>query len=315
MTTLVPPATIGFIGLGNMGRPMAARLAEAGYDLHLLDKDASVAKSFAAERGATVAPSLAALAGAASAVITMLPDGKAVREVALGRDGLIDNLSAGCVVIDMSSSDPVGTRELGAALLAKQIDLVDAPVSGGVPRARDGSLSTMVGGEDAVIARVRPVLESMAKHVFLTGSLGTGHAMKALNNLVSAGGLWIASEALLIGERFGLSPERIVDILNASTGRNNSTENKFKQHILSRSFTSGFSLGLMAKDLRVAADLAAATGQASPLTRLCTELWSEAESKLGGSQDHTAIIKLLEEGAEAGSALQGRGKAALGDGP
>jgi 3-hydroxyisobutyrate dehydrogenase len=312
MTTLVPPAKIGFIGLGNMGRPMAARLAGVGYELHLLDKDVSVAKSFAAERGGTVAPSLAALAGAASAVITMLPDGKAVREVALGRDGLVDNLSPGSVVVDMSSSDPVGTRELGAALLAKRIDLVDAPVSGGVPRARDGSLSTMVGGEDAVIARVRPVLESMAKNVFLTGS---GHAMKALNNLVSAGGLWIASEALLIGERFGLSPERIVDILNASTGRNNSTENKFKQHILPRSFASGFSLGLMAKDLRVAADLAAATGQASPLTRLCTELWSEAESKLGGSQDHTAIIKLLEEGTETGSTRQGRGKAALGGGP
>jgi 3-hydroxyisobutyrate dehydrogenase len=161
-----------------------------------------------------------------------------------------------------------------------------------------------------VIARVRPVLEAMAKHVFLTGSSGTGHAMKALNNLVSAGGLWIATEALLIGERFGLPPERIVDILNASTGRNNSTENKFKQHILSRKFASGFSLGLMAKDLRVAAHLATATGQASPLTRLCTELWNEAEGKLGGTQDHTAIIKLLEDDAGAFSTRQGPGKTA-----
>lgn len=312
MTTLVPPAKIGFIGLGNMGRPMAARLAGAGYELHLLDREPSLAMNFVAAHGGTAAPSLAALAGAAEAVITMLPDGKAVREVALGRDGLIDNLSPGSVVIDMSSSDPVGTRELGAALLAKKIELVDAPVSGGVPRALDGSLSTMVGGDDAAIARVRPLLESMARHVFITGSLGTGHAMKALNNLVSAGGLWIASEALLIGERFGLAPERIVDILNASTGRNNSTENKFKQHILSRSFASGFSLGLMAKDLRVAADLAAATGQASPLTRLCTELWNEAESKIGGSQDHTAIIKVLEDDAQAGSARQGRGRAVPG---
>ena len=268
-----------------------------------------------AAHGGTVAASIATLARGAEAVITMLPDGKAVREVALGRDGLLENLSSGSVVIDMSSSDPVGTRNLGGALLAKKIELVDAPVSGGVARARDGSLSTMVGGDDATIARVRPVLEAMAKHVFLTGSLGTGHAMKALNNLVSAGGLWIATEALLIGERFGLSPARIVDILNASTGRNNSTENKFKQHILSRSFASGFSLALMAKDLRVAADLAAATGQASPLTRLCTELWNEAEGKLGGSQDHTAIIKLLEGPAKAPSAPQGQGKAARGGKP
>jgi 3-hydroxyisobutyrate dehydrogenase len=309
MTTLVPPVKIGFIGLGNMGHPMAARLAGAGYELHLLDKDASLAERSAAASGGSASPSLAALARAVDAVITMLPDGKAVREVAVGPGGLLDSLPPGSVIIDMSSSDPVGTRELGATLRAGKIDLVDAPVSGGVPRARDGSLSTMVGGDDAVIARVRPVLGTMAKHIFLTGSLGTGHAMKALNNLVSAGGLWIASEALLIGKRFGLSPERIIDILNASTGRNNSTENKFKQHILSRSFASGFSLGLMAKDLRVAADLAAATGQVSPLTELCMRLWSEAEGKLGGTQDHTAVIKLLEEQAENAPTQRQRGKA------
>ena len=311
MSVLAPPARIGFIGLGNMGRPMAARLTDAGYELHLLDKDVSSANAFVAAHGGRLASSLAELAASAEAVITMLPDGRAVREVALGQGGLIEALSPGAVVIDMSSSDPIGTRELGAALLAKKIDLVDAPVSGGVPRARDGSLSTMVGGDDAVIMRVRPLLEAMAKHIFPTGSLGSGHAMKALNNLVSAGGLWIASEALLIGTRFGIAPERIVDILNASTGRNNSTENKFKQHILSRSFASGFSLGLMAKDLRVAQGLAAATGQPSPLTRLCTELWDEAASRLGGSQDHTAIIKLLEEEAGTAAPRAGAGKAAL----
>ncbi|MBW0004085.1 MAG: NAD(P)-dependent oxidoreductase [Hyphomicrobiales bacterium] len=313
MMDFFPPSRLGFIGLGNMGRPMAARLVSAGYELQLFDKDASLSEAFVAAHGATGASSIATLARGAKVVITMLPDGKAVREITLGRDGLIENLSPGSVIIDMSSSDPVGTRELGAVLLRNKIALVDAPVSGGVARARDGSLSTMVGGDDAVISRVRPILETMAKHVFLTGPLGTGHAMKALNNLVSAGGLWIATEALLIGERFGLSSERIVDILNASTGRNNSTENKFKQHILSKSFASGFSLGLMAKDLRVAADLATATGQASPLTRLCAELWNEAEGKLGGSQDHTAIIKLLEGGATAGSARQSRGKAERGE--
>jgi 3-hydroxyisobutyrate dehydrogenase len=139
--------------------------------------------------------------------------------------------------------------------------------------------------------------------------------MKALNNLVSAGGLWIASEALLVGKRFGLAPERIVDILNASTGRNNSTENKFKQQILSRSFSSGFSLGLMAKDLRVAAELAEATGQSTPLTRVCAELWNEAERKLGGSQDHTAVIKFLEEIDDIERRPHALGKTALGERP
>ncbi|MFI5012691.1 MAG: NAD(P)-dependent oxidoreductase [Hyphomicrobiales bacterium] len=296
-----PPAAIGFIGLGNMGRPMAARLAAAGYAIRACDRDEAAMRGFVAAHGGTVASTPATLARGVDIVIAMLPDGRAVREVALGEHGLAGALPAGAILIDMSSSDPVGTRELGAALAAHDIALIDAPVSGGVKGAKDGSLSAMVGGAAAVIERVRPVLETMAKRLFLTGPLGSGHAMKALNNLVSAGGLWIASEALLIGERFGLSPGTMIDILNASTGRNNSTENKFKQQILSRSFASGFSLGLMAKDLRTAAGLAAAAGLASPFTQLCAELWGEAEAELGGSQDHTAIVKFLEKGRLPGA--------------
>ena len=197
--------------------------------------------------------------------------------------GLLSGLESDCIVIDMSSSNPVGTRELGSVLAKRGIHLIDAPVSGGVKRAEDGSLSTMVGGEPAIIARARPLLEAMAKQIFLTGPLGSGHAMKALNNLVSAAGLWMASEALLVGKQFGLAPENMVDILNASTGRNNTTEHKCKQQILSRAFASGFSLGLMAKDLRTAQDLAQATGVFAPFTRQCTELWNEAAEQPGRS--------------------------------
>jgi 3-hydroxyisobutyrate dehydrogenase len=292
-----PPAAIGFIGLGNMGAPMAGRLARAGYRLFVADKDESAVRAFVAAHGPTTsAPAtLPELARSCDALITMLPDGKIVRDVILGQCGLAEGLRAGTVVIDMSSSDPVGTRDLGAELGMRGIGLIDAPVSGGVKRAAEGSLAAMVGGDAETIGCVRAPLESMAKQIFLTGPLGSGHAMKALNNLVSAAGLWIAAEALLIGKQFGLAPETMVDVLNASTGRNNSTENKFKQQILSRGFASGFSLGLMAKDLRTARDLAIATGSFAPFTRECAELWNDAAHKLGESADHTAVVKVLEQ--------------------
>ena len=172
--------------------------------------------------------------------------------------------------------------------------MLDAPVSGGVPRAEAGTLSIMVGGDPAVIAGCRPVLQPMAEHIFETGPLGSGHALKALNNLVSAAGLIAAAEALLIGRRFGLDPNVMIDVLNASTGRNNSTENKFKQFVLSRSFASGFSLDLMVKDLTTALDLAHATGTPAPFSAACRELWAAAQAQLesgAGSHRGRAVVR------------------------
>ena len=198
----------------------------------------------------------------------------------------------------MSSCDPTSTRELGAVLAERGIGLVDAPVSGGVKRAEDATLAAMVGGDPELITRAMPMLRHMARDIFVTGPLGSGHAMKALNNIVSAAGLWVAAEAVRVGEAFGLEPGTIVDILNASTGRNNSTENKLKQQMLSRRFASGFSLGLMAKDLAAAASLADATAIEAPLLQRCAELWGEAARELGGTEDHTAIVKFLERDHE-----------------
>jgi 3-hydroxyisobutyrate dehydrogenase len=294
MPPILAPGPVGFIGLGNMGRPMARRLLGAGYRLVLLDKNPAALAAFEAESGARRAASPAALAAAAEAVITMLPDGKSVTQAV---HQLAPGLKPGAVVIDMSSSDPIGTRELGTWLAGRGAALLDAPVSGGVRRAVDGTLATMVGGDKATIDRIRPVLEPMAKQIFETGPLGSGHAMKALNNLVSAAGLWIAAEALIVGRKFGLEAETMVDVLNASTGRNNSTEVKFKQQILNRAFGSGFSLGLMAKDLTTARDLAEATGGFAPLAGLCAELWREAADELGPEADHTAAVKYLERRA------------------
>jgi len=171
--------------------------------------------------------------------------------------------------------------------------MVDAPVSGGVRRALDGSLAIMAGGEAETIAKVRPLLEAMGKSIFATGAIGTGHAMKALNNYVSAAGLVAACEALQVGTRFGLDPTLMADILNVSTGRNNSTEVKLKPFVIPKTYASGFSLGLMAKDLRTADDLARALGVTARFSHLTAALWEEAQEALGAQADHTAIDAFL----------------------
>jgi 3-hydroxyisobutyrate dehydrogenase len=287
-----PPERVGFIGLGQMGAPMARNLAQAGFRLALLDARPGAAAALGLD--ADLPADAAALAAACRVVITMLPDGRTVHDVTLGARGLASGLAPGSVLIDMSSSSPVGTRTLGETLAARGIALIDAPVSGGVKRAVDGSLAIMAGGDAAVIERCRAILAAMGQQLFATGPLGSGHAMKALNNYVSAAGLAAAAEAVLAGSRFGLDAATIVGILNASTGRNNSTENKFPQFILPRTFASGFSLGLMVKDLRTALDVAHATGTPAPIAESVVETWAAAEAQLGGQADHTAVVQYWE---------------------
>ena len=305
-SAIVPPARIGFVGLGRMGQPMARKLSAAGYRILAHDLDREALRRARESAGAEAPGSLRAIGEGCEAVITMLPDGHTVRAVALGRegtgDGLLAGLSRGATFIDMSSSSPVGTRELGALLAERGVDMIDAPVSGGVRKAGDATLAIMVGGEARAIARCRPVLEAMGKQIFLTGPLGSGHAMKALNNYVSAAGLIAAAEAVLAAGRFGLDPGKVVDVLNASTGMNNSTLNKFHRFILSRTFDSGFSLDLMVKDLKTALEVARSSGSPAPLAEACVEAWSEAQAALGPGLDHTAVVRYWENlaGAEIG---------------
>ncbi len=291
---------VGFIGLGNMGTPMASRIAEGGYAVVVYDVNESLSSQLAQKIGGTVAKTLADLAGC-SVIILMLPDGKIVRSVVLG-EGASGGLQAFCkpgtTLIDMSSSAPIGTRELGETLLKKGIALVDAPVSGGVKRAVNGTLAIMAGGEKADIAKVEPVLKTMGTSIIETGKLGSGHAMKALNNYVSAAGLLAACEALDAGEKFGIEPETIVKALNSSTGKNNSTEVKLNQFIVSRAFNSGFSIGLMRKDLATAVDLAKAVHGGMPLAQALLGSWTTAEQLYGKSADHTEIHRLVLDTAK-----------------
>jgi len=286
--------TVGLIGIGSMGWPMGARVRQAGYALTAIDAAPGRADQFAKETGAAAAKDAAAVARASDVVITMLPTSQDVAAALGGDNGVLAGLQPGSVVVEMSSGMPSRTRELAELVAAKGGTLIDAPVSGGVTRAKTGELAIMVGGDEAAIETARPILQAMGNSVTRVGDIGSAHAMKALNNLVSAGGFLIGIEAMLIGSKFGIDENVMVDILNASTGMNNSTQKKFRQFVLSRAFNAGFGLDLMAKDLTIALDLARETATPVPFAALCREMWASAAAMLGKGQDHTAMAKLSE---------------------
>lgn len=288
---------VGFIGIGRMGWPMAANLVRAGHEVLLWDSDAAVRARFADEFSITQPNSIRALARA-QVVITMLPTGPIVREALTegGPESLAETLASGSVVVDMSSSEPTGTRELSALLARRGVTLVDAPVSGGVARAVDGTLALMIGSDDAAaIARVEPVLSRLGQRLFRTGKSGSGHAMKALNNLVSATTFSVTSEALIIGRKFGLDPETMIAIMNVSTGRSFASEVPVKQHVLTGTFATGFALGLMAKDVKIAEALAADLGEQAPIGHLVHALLTQASEQIGAQADHTAAYTVWEK--------------------
>ncbi|WP_416153188.1 NAD(P)-dependent oxidoreductase [Thalassobaculum sp. OXR-137] len=288
--------TVGWIGIGNMGWPMARNAKKAGVDIAVFDLDQDKLGRFAEEFDAKRASSLAALSEMSDVIVTIVPDGKVVRRICFG-DG--DNLAAGFaegkILVDMSSSAPVGTRELGEELKAKGITLIDAPVSGGVTGAENATLSIMVGCSDEdALAKVMPFFEATGKNIFRCGPLGAGHAMKCLNNYLSAVGLTAANEALLIGQKFGLDPSAMVDILNVSTGRNSSTERKYHQSVLPRTYVSGFSTALMAKDVGIANGLAGDQDMTAPLLNSLNDIWSKY-NEIMPTAAHEATIEVLEK--------------------
>jgi 3-hydroxyisobutyrate dehydrogenase len=288
-----------FVGLGAMGTPMATALADAGYELLLRDVDHSRAQQLAGELGATAVPDegLATAAGRAPVVLLMLPDSAAVEAVLVGEQGLLPHLAPGTTVVDMSSSRPSSTVALASRAEQAGLRYVDAPVSGGVARARDASLAIMVGAAEDVFGQVQPLLATMGGDVTRVGPPGAGHAMKALNNLLSAIGLAAASEMLAVGANFGLDPQVMLDVLNRSTGRNHATEVKMERFVLSGAFDSGFSLRLMVKDLRTALELAHETNTPVPLSAGALEEWTAAGRTLRGDADHTHIAAYVERRA------------------
>ena len=290
-------ATIGFVGIGAMGWHMAGHLARKQFPVAVYDLDRERQERFTASHQARSASSLADLGRDISTVITMLPTGRDVRHVLLtAEEGALNSaLKPGSIVIDMSSSDPAGTRELAETLAVRGVTLVDAPVSGGTKGAEAASLTIMIGSDDkAAVERVRPILLAMGQRLFETGGSGTGHAMKALNNFIAGTNFLAAAEALVVGRRFGLDPALMIDIINQSTGRSFATENAIKLNVLTRKFASGFQLGLLAKDVKIAADLAEDLRAHAPVSQLSRDMWARARDRIGATADHSAAIRYWE---------------------
>ena len=247
---------IGFVGIGNIGEPLCRHLLDAGYELAAYDVDPR-ALARLKNTSARPAGSLEALASGTDVILLSLPNSDVVEEVIFGEAGLLGGLFTGKTLIDTSSSRPSSTRTIAERLAQSGVDMLDAPVSGGVLRAREGILSVMVGGKREIYERYLPVLQAFGENIFYVGENGTGHLVKSLNNLLSATTLASAAEATLLAERAGVPPDLFVEVVNASNGRSYSTEVKFPHYILDRSFDDGFALGLMVKDLKIALQTAA----------------------------------------------------------
>jgi 3-hydroxyisobutyrate dehydrogenase len=318
---------VGFVGLGNMGIPMTTRLVAAGYRVRGFDTSPAAMANFtaigssAAGGAALPAASLDSLGSAGSpgsadlpgspgsagsagggAVIVMLPDSDVVERVILGRlasspaaasGGLLASLPPGTTIIDMSSSDPARTQVLARLTASSGVTLIDAPVSGGVAGARAGTLTVMVGGPAAVFERFRPMLSAIGSRVVHAGPAGAGHAVKALNNLMSAAHLLASSEALIAGQRFGLDPGVMLEIINGSSGRSASTENKWPNYILTGKYDTGFSMRLLVKDIKLALAIEHATGVPAAAAEAVVAAWEAALASLPPDTDHTAIASWL----------------------
>ena len=299
--TLSPGTTIGFVGLGNMGGPMVGRLVGAGYTVRGYDVSEAARTAVGQETGATTVDAVTDVARDADGVVLMLPNSKVVRAVLLGQ-GLLDAIAPGTLLLDMSSSAPTDTRDIAPTIAERGVHFVDAPVSGGVRGAQAGTLTIVVGGEEADVEAARPLLEVVGNRALHVGGIGAGHALKALNNLLSAATLIATSEAVEAGRRFGLDPAVMIDAINTSSGRSYSTEYKFPDFVLPGTFDAGFNINLMVKDIDCALELAEATGSPSAVTGVIVEQWHRAAEDLPDDADHTAIAKWIHEAAERSSA-------------
>jgi len=282
---------VGFAGLGNMGGGMCRRLADEGFQVSAFDLDLATTREADRHPGVTGVTDPRDLA--APIVVTMLPDSAAVRGVVTM---LLAHLPPGSLVVDCSSSDPGDTVKLARTASDQGVDLMDAPVSGSPAQARHGTLTLMAAGSDASYESAGPVLRALGR-VHHVGPLGSGHALKALNNLLSSINLAAAAEILLAGQAYGLKPAAMLEVINMSAGRSHATETKLPDHILPRTFDSGFALRLMAKDIEIAASLVSSSGGSGHFTPVCRRIWQQALATLGEAGDNTEVVRWLERQA------------------
>jgi 3-hydroxyisobutyrate dehydrogenase len=276
---------------------MAHNLARR-YDLTVWNRTASRAVAFASmHHGATQARTPAEAADGRDVVITCLPTSQEVYDLLGGADGLLAGLRRGALLIDCTSGDPEGSRRIAGRLADAGVAFIDAPVSGGVSGAEKGILTVMCGGSTADVERARPVLESFGKKIVHCGGVGSGDAIKAVNNAMLAVHIWAAAEGFAALAKSGVDPKIALDVINSSSGRSNTSENLFPERVITRAFPRTFKLSLLDKDLRIAADLAREQKVPSPLLQLTSELFRTARIALGEDADHVEAVKIVEQWA------------------
>jgi 2-hydroxy-3-oxopropionate reductase len=288
---------VGFIGLGIMGRPMAKNLMDAGYELVVHNRSPEKVEELAEEGDATAAGSPREVAEACDVVITMLPDSPDVEAVVAGEDGVLEGIRDGALLVDMSTISPVVTEELAAKVREKGASMLDAPVSGGDVGAIDGALSIMVGGSEEDFDRARPLFEVMGKVATHVGPTGAGQVVKACNQIVVALNIEAVSEALVLGSKAGVAPEKLVEALSGGLAGSAVMEAK-KEKFFSHDFEPGFRIELHHKDLGIALAAGREYGVALPVTAIVDQMLEASKAKGRGDWDHSAILTLLEEAAQ-----------------
>jgi 2-hydroxy-3-oxopropionate reductase len=293
--------TVGFIGLGIMGKPMAKNLIEAGHELVVYNRTQAKAEELAGD-GATVAGSPREVAEQSDVIITMLPDSPQVEEVLVGEDGVLEGIKEGALVVDTSTISPVVTEELAAKVAEKGASMLDAPVSGGDVGAIEGTLSIMVGGSEEDFERARPLFDAMGKTVTHVGETGAGQVVKAANQIVVALTIEAVSEALVLGSKGGVAPEKILDVLGGGLAGNKVMEVK-REKMLTHSFDPGFRIELHHKDLGIALAAGREYGVTLPVTAVVDQMLQELKMRGRGARDHSALLTLIEDssGHEIGS--------------
>ena len=287
---------IGFIGLGKMGVPMASRLLAAGYQLTVYDVRQEAVDALVA-KGAQAAASPQAVGAAAATVLLSLPEPAIVRRAVLGADGVAAGAAAGGAVktiIDLSTTGAAAAREIAAALAAQGISAVDAPVSGGVSGAVNGTLAVMAACPRALFTQLEPMLAHLGRVFFIGENPGMGQTMKLANNLLSATAMAATSEAVAFGVKAGIDAALMIEVINAGSGRNTATEAKFPKAILPRSFDFGFTTGHMFKDVRLCLEEADAAGVPMPVAAAVRDLWRRTFDEMGGDSDFTNIAQVVE---------------------
>ncbi|MFP5300583.1 NAD(P)-dependent oxidoreductase [Cobetia sp. SIMBA_158] len=290
--------TVGVIGLGNMGGGMAATLAR--HDFPVIGFDLSqAARDKAAAASVTPVDSLIELLANVEVVILSLPKAEHVERLCLGGDAAEDRQAEsllamarpGLIVIDTTTSTPETSRKVAAALATRGIDFIDAPVSGGPKGAASGSMSMVIGAEDEVLARAMPVLEAMSGSRVHVGRCGAGNVAKIANNMLAACHLISTAEAVAMAARAGVSPEKLLEGVNAGSGRSGASQVMFPSWVINKAYDSGFTMGLMRKDVGLASDLAQQLGMELPLARAVAQLWNESSATLDDSEDFCAIVQ------------------------